>query len=264
MKRTPLLALIVMAIASVAISAGCSSGEKVELVSEDKGPAAKATQQISTPTLKKPKTSEKTAEEAEAKAKEEAAKKEEESKEHVPGTPRKTPSIPKDIAKGEMKEEALPSEPAAEGPKAAPAPMPTPEAVEEIIAEEVATAPTLIADATAIDIVLDASGSMDAPYAMTGRSKYEIVRGALEDILLSASEQRDVPRNIGVRLFGAGSPFVDNNCKDTKSAVDVGPLDFNAIAKALTPVTPQGTSPPSHCRSSMPQRTFRQKPRATE
>lgn len=226
-----------MFFAAATIGAGCSSGEKVELVVSEAEPVAKATQQITTPTLKKPKAKKTAKEEAKAKKEEEAKKaeaKKEEEKERKPGMPLKTPPIPKDIAKGKTEEEAL---------KAAPAPMPTPEAVEEIITEEIAAAPTLIADATAIDIVLDASGSMSAPYAMTGRSKYEIVRGALEDILLSASEQRDVPRNIGVRLFGAGSPFPEKNCKDTKSVVDIGPLDFNAITKALAPVTPQGTSP---------------------
>lgn len=251
MKLRLIPAIVAILFAAVLTAAGCSGGEKVELVSKEEAPAAKATQQISTPTLKKPEPRKEAAEKKEVAKEAEkpaavASAAKEEPEEQRPGMALKTPPIPKDVGK-RTGEEALQPEEAAkadtEAPKATAAPMPTPEAVEEITTEKIAATPTLIADATAIDIVLDASGSMSAPYAMTGRSKYDIVRGALEDILLSASEQRDVPRNIGIRLFGAGSPFADQDCKDTKSVVDVGPLDFNAITKALAPVMPQGTSP---------------------
>lgn len=231
MKRILYPALFVMALAIIVIAVSCSRGKKEpEPATDTKSPAAKAAQQISTPTLKK---RDEAKEKKEAAAEEKTAAKKE-PRERLPGMPLETPPIPTDITAGKMDEEALTTIP---GP-AAPVPTPTPEVVEEITA-----APKLIGDATSINILLDASGSMSAPYAMTGRTKFEIVRTALEDILLSASEQKDVPRNIGVRLFGATSPFADKNCKDTQSIIDVGPLDYSNITKALVPIKPQGTSP---------------------
>lgn len=247
---------------------GCKNRAPVQdLAGQRDKPAAKAEQKIKTPVLKKGETSVppagKTATSMPPRgttltaAPEVPPKPPTPSKEIIPGTPLETPPLPPEARKTEREAALSPvaPTPAAEKPEAAPtsplasmaglptAVVPQPSATPLAEVEEVAFQPTLIAGATTIDIVVDASGSMNAPFGMRGDTKFDITRRAIEDVLLSVSEQRELPRNIGVRVFGALKPVADNDCTDTQVIVPIGPLDLSRLTAALMAITPQGTSP---------------------
>lgn len=208
MKNT--LLKIVPIAAILVITAGCKEAAppkgKAEPV-QVKAPAVKVEQKIKTPTLKKyePTPPIKPPEEI------------------IPGTPLETPPIPSAI--GEEKKPPTPPERPAE------------------IAEQIKFEPTVVAAVTSLDVLIDASGSMNAPLGMTEFTKFEMVKEAVEDVLLAASQQREFPRNIGIRVFGASKAVSEGDCTDTESIVDIGPLDLKTVVVGLKSVKPQGLSP---------------------
>jgi Ca-activated chloride channel family protein len=183
---------------------------------EAKGPAVKVKQKVKTPTLMKHEP---------AAPKEPTAKKADEVSDVVPGTPLETPPIPSAI-----------TEPKEEPPK-----QELPKPIE--IAEKIEFKPTTVVSATSIDVLVDASGSMNAPLGITEFTKFEMVKDALEDVLLTASQQREFPRNIGIRVFGAAKPVSEGDCTDTDSIIEIGPLDLKNFVTTLREVKPQGLSP---------------------
>lgn len=206
-------------IATMIVTWGCAEapqpGQKAEQAKE---PVAKVEQRIKTPMLKKP--------EIPAPSAPEAVKPEEEVKKEVlPGTPLKTPPIPSATAKPQP---SLPKELAPVAPT---------------LPEQIKFQPTLIRGSVGINVVIDASGSMNAPLGAVEKTKFETVKEALEDVLLAASGQSEIPRSIGMRVFGATSPVNAKNCKDTSVIAEVGPLNLNNLMTSLASVTPQGLSP---------------------
>ncbi len=274
MKKCTVIACI---IAVLSLTPGCKGRAPAgDVAGQREKPVAKAEQQIKTPVLKKgealvppagrPAAPMPPPGVPSATAPERPLKPPVPPKEIIPGTPLETPPLPPEARKAEreMPLPPVPPAPAVEKPSAVPpeplkpaapagplasmpglptAVPPEPPAPPLAEAEEVAFQPTLIAGATTIDVVMDASGSMNAPFGMRGDTKFDIVRRAVEDVLLSASEQRELPRNIGVRVFGASKPVAENDCTDTEAVVPIGPLDLSRLTAALMAITPQGTSP---------------------
>lgn len=124
-------------------------------------------------------------------------------------------------------------------PAVAPAARPAPGEVPEVAYE-----PKLVAAQTNVDIILDASGSMRAPFAATARSKFDTVRDALYDAVYEMGEElSDFPRNVAIRTFGARHPASDNNCEDSEALVKMGTPDLGGIRRMLDGMAAQGTSP---------------------
>lgn len=241
MKKTAFSALLIIAV----VLTGCKAQvkPKKKAPSSDE-PVAKVEQKIKTPVLGEKLAKLKRPDEVEKKL---AAppKKPVPPKEIIPGMPLQTPPIPPQVSKPVSKPTSKPGpaeqeKPLASLPAVAPIEMPKPATAK---AEEVTFQPKIIAGATNIDVVLDASGSMKALFGPAGQTKIDIVRRALEDVMLAASQQKNVPRNIGLRVFGADKPIETNDCQDTSSIAPMGPIDIGAIAKATSVLTPQGTSP---------------------
>lgn len=114
-------------------------------------------------------------------------------------------------------------------------------------AEAVPFEPKLVRGQTDIDIILDASGSMAAPFAQTNATKLDLVRQALYDVIAEmGSTLVDFPRNVGIRVFGADSPAADNNRIDSKLVVKMGSPDLAGIKGVVEKITAQGLSPLSY------------------
>lgn len=250
-------AMLLLAILLIAcISATCGKGDKSS-GGKDK-PAAEAKQSITTPTLK---PSEKKADEAKEKREQPVAKPKgpitlPPSTESAPSEPAieekaadvggvALESLSKDKDKGKGSEEGIRS-------LAAPK-------VEHLDAKSLAEAqpipysPTLVKSKTNIDIILDASGSMQAPFGATSKSKFEMVREALREVLYELVEQQqEFPRNVGIRLFGDKYPAVDNNCTDSDVVLAMGDPDLDVIKEVLSKVKPQGTSPIAYALEKAP------------
>jgi hypothetical protein len=111
-------------------------------------------------------------------------------------------------------------------------------------AEQVAYEPRLVTAKTNIDVVLDASGSMSAPFGVTTRSKFDLLRQALYDVIFEmVQQQADFPRNMAIRLMGSTTEASLNNCEDTELAVPMGEPNLDAIKAILDEVKAQGQSP---------------------
>ncbi len=125
-------------------------------------------------------------------------------------------------------------------PSLAPAEAPPPPE-----AQAVAYQPKLVTAQTNVDILLDASGSMAAPFsATTNQSKFDLLLESFYDVVAEMSaQQKDFPRNIAVRLFGSETPAADDNCRDTQLLLSMGEPDLGGIQKTLSSIAPQGKSP---------------------
>ncbi len=111
-------------------------------------------------------------------------------------------------------------------------------------AQPVKYEPKVIPQADSVDIIIDASGSMSAPYAATSETKFDVLRkSVLDTITEMTDQQRDYPRNVALRTFGAKYPSTDNKCEDTELLVPMGEPNFAEIQKAIMSIKPQGTSP---------------------
>lgn len=125
----------------------------------------------------------------------------------------------------------------------APTIVPPPTKLEE--AKPVEFSPELVREATSVNIILDGSGSMSAPFGTTTVLKFDLVESALLDIL-SVAAPADTVRNIGLRVFGMSSPVGEKNCKDSERLYPLGQLNFDELKKSLQKAEPQGMSPLSY------------------
>lgn len=136
-----------------------------------------------------------------------------------------------------------------EGPKtevmALPAPSVEPDAASQTKdSQPVAFEPKVLPRVASIDLVVDASGSMSAPFGSTSETKFDIVRKAVADAVSDMSQQQaDYPRNFAVRVFGSNFPASENKCDDTDLVVPMSEPSLGVVQKALAEIKPQGTSP---------------------
>lgn len=127
---------------------------------------------------------------------------------------------------------------------AAPGVTPPEAAALPAAAQQVPYAPQLVKGRTDIDILIDASGSMAAPFSTGAAAKLDLVRNALYDIILEMGRQQtDFPRNIAVRAFGNQSPAADANRQDTQLIIGMGAPDLSGIRGVLDILPAQGLSP---------------------
>ncbi|MBN1282656.1 MAG: VWA domain-containing protein [Proteobacteria bacterium] len=125
----------------------------------------------------------------------------------------------------------------------APALSPSEEAPKEA-PEAIRYEPRLVTSKTNVNLLIDASGSMSAPLGISAESKFDVMRKALYGVIYEMRQQQaDFPRNISIRLFGAGYDASENNCEDSSLAVGMGEPDADAIRASLDKVVPRGQSP---------------------
>ncbi|MBI4212359.1 MAG: VWA domain-containing protein [Deltaproteobacteria bacterium] len=137
-----------------------------------------------------------------------------------------------------------PSEPAsAEGVKSLAAPSPPSDAVKKEGAEELPALPRLLSSKTNIIIAVDAPGSMSTPFIGTTKTKSEMLSSVIAETLERVADNKDYPRNVGIRVFGSESPASDNNCQDQRLIIPLGEVSPVAAQKLLGKITAKGSSP---------------------
>jgi Ca-activated chloride channel homolog len=111
-------------------------------------------------------------------------------------------------------------------------------------AEAVSYEPKLVTAQTNIELILDASGSMAAPFAATSQTKYNLLRQAVYDAFFEMGQQQaEFPRNIAVRLVGSKSDAQAMDCEDTDLAAGMGAPSLDDVRRLLEATTPRGQSP---------------------
>ncbi|MBI4125870.1 MAG: VWA domain-containing protein [Deltaproteobacteria bacterium] len=125
---------------------------------------------------------------------------------------------------------------------AAPA-IPPPTETPAIEPKPVAATPKLLESQSNINILIDASGSMSAPFSTTATDKFSLLRTSVLDVLASVTAPTDTPRNVGLRVFGSTSPTTENNCEDTENIAPIGEPSGATFQKGLDPITAKGMSP---------------------
>lgn len=252
MRGIPVKRVLVAAFVCAAVTfAACKKPPEKKIPSKEQKPVAEARQAVESPTLtvRRP-----------APSKEAIDK----IKERMPERPKGPVTLPPPPPKAEER----PPERGPEGLEPAPlarmpgAEVPKPEAPAAEVAamaapdvsiekepkpgeaEQVAYEPKLVTARTNIDIVLDASGSMSAPFGATTKSKFDLLRQALYDVIFEMLQQQaDFPRNVAIRLMGSTTETSLINCKDTELAVAMGEPNLDAIKSILDKVKAQGQSP---------------------
>jgi len=211
------------------------------------GPAAEAKQRIDPPVLEGSArvarlAREKMGKESTVAEKAEQAKKQKESveeKESAPLGPR-TPELPP--VEQKEKAAALSDTPALSSLSASGITPPTDQPPVE--PHQVPFQPKLVTAKTNIVLILDASGSMSAPFAASSSTKYEVLRKAVGEVMFEfIQQQKDFPRNIAIRVFGSESPADLGDCNDTKLLLPMGEPVLEAIEKTLSAIEPKGMSP---------------------
>ena len=109
---------------------------------------------------------------------------------------------------------------------------------------EIPFTPKLISGAPSVEILIDASGSMAAPFGATNDNKIDLVKDALIEALLSLSDsQSDFPRNVALRVFGSRKPSDFEDCKDTKLLYPLGKPDIKRLVNKVNNINAMGMSP---------------------
>lgn len=228
--------------------AGCKKPPEKRLAKEPARPVAEARQAIKAPTL-----------ELKGPAAPPAAKLPEEEEPEPPRGPITLPPAPADEER--PPERALERAPLATLPGAEAARPPAPEEETDVAslpapdvtieaevkpeaAQPIAFEPTLVTAKTNIDVILDASGSMSAPFGATARSKFDVLREALYQVVFEMlGQQADFPRNIAIRLMGSATEAQANDCEDSELALGMGEPNLDAIKSVVDKVVPKGQGP---------------------
>jgi len=224
---------IVCCLGSVLLFGGCK-GKPEKPPEKAKEPVATVRQKVATPTLLIP----------EERPKEKPPPPPEEEK-FEPRGPITVPPSEVPLARVVEEEIAIEVREPEEVLKALAAPS-LPPAEEKLPPEAVPVAykPKLVAAQTNVDVILDVSGSMAAPFAATPQSKFDLLREALYDVVYEMGQQQaDFPRNIAVRLIGSKSPASERDCRDTELLAGLGEPNLGGLRKVLGKVRAQGTSP---------------------
>ena len=94
---------------------------------------------------------------------------------------------------------------------------------------------------TNIQIIIDASGSMNSPVGNT--TKLDAIKSALKNILSTPLPPEITNRKVSLRVFGATSPAENNNCTDTQLIYPMSKYDANTFNTALDGIIAQGVVP---------------------
>ncbi len=100
---------------------------------------------------------------------------------------------------------------------------------------------TILKSATNVEIIVDASGSMNGLMGQT--TKMGALKSALNKVLSTPLPSEMANRKLALRVFGNKYPSDQDNCRDTNLLLPMGPENYMAFSKGLEEITPQGTTP---------------------
>ncbi|PIR24660.1 MAG: hypothetical protein COX62_00420 [Deltaproteobacteria bacterium CG_4_10_14_0_2_um_filter_43_8] len=254
MKKTPLFSLFFVILCSVLFSCSRASEEKTS-AEKPQGPISVEQSEFA-PSLKNPQESKGSANKTAATPQ---AQREQAEETPAPASPQETaeqtPPAPQEKAEPSELEQTpvatLEPEKKMADPKeigSISAPRLDIDTTQEITAPvEVPSTPILLEAKTHLAILIDASGSMVAPFTSSSSSKLELLNASLLSVLSEVeAEQNDFPRNIAISSFGNKSSADENNCKDFGTLLPLGKIDTSVLQQSLLSLKPQGISPISH------------------
>ncbi|MBI4125074.1 MAG: VWA domain-containing protein [Deltaproteobacteria bacterium] len=120
-------------------------------------------------------------------------------------------------------------------------PLPLKDEAKKPGAQPVPFQPKMVEAGLAVELLLDASGSMNG--ILGTETKWNLAVALLEDLLPQWQSLQNPPLSLGVRLFGSISPLDDNNCDDSRLLAEPGPIGIQELKKKLAGNRPQGKSP---------------------
>lgn len=121
------------------------------------------------------------------------------------------------------------------------APTPAPVATTPAPTPASPASQTIVKNSTNLEVILDASGSMNSPIDTT--TKIDIIKSALKEALSTPVMPEMKGRKVALRVFGNKSTSDKNDCTDVTLSVPMGPFDQNTFNAALAGVKPKGTAP---------------------
>jgi Ca-activated chloride channel family protein len=104
-----------------------------------------------------------------------------------------------------------------------------------------AASPTIVKTSTNIEIIVDASGSMNGPMGAT--TKLGAIKEALKSTFSTPMLPEATKQKIALRVFGNKSPQEKNDCTDTALLTPMDKYDPAVFLPALDSVKPQGIAP---------------------
>lgn len=107
--------------------------------------------------------------------------------------------------------------------------------------EELKAAPTAAGADLAINLILDASGSMKG--LLGNSTKMDLVEDTLADLALHWGRMQESSLAMGVRTFGSGQPAESKSCDDSQSIHPVSPIETFKADVVLGTIDPKGVSP---------------------
>ncbi len=122
-------------------------------------------------------------------------------------------------------------------------PPTTPTAQAEIpsAAEPVPFQPTTVEGGLAVELVLDASGSMNG--LLGTETKMNIAKSLLQDLTPQWATLKQPPLSFALRLLGATTSLEANQCDDSQLLIPFGPIDPTTVQQKLAQLQPKGSSP---------------------
>lgn len=108
-------------------------------------------------------------------------------------------------------------------------------------AQPVPYQPTVIRAGLSVELVIDASGSMNG--FLGTDSKINLVKETLKDLVSQWTRFKEPPLHFGLRTFGSKHPLEANECNDSELLFPIATLDPQAVIDGLKPIQAQGTNP---------------------
>lgn len=108
------------------------------------------------------------------------------------------------------------------------------------VGEVVPFSPTQVKGKTNVVLLLDGSGSMNAP--IESGTKIEYLRSLVKDLLVQPAPGT-MKRSFAIRAFGTTAAVEQNNCEDSAALAALDQINAATIAAQLDGLTPRGTSP---------------------
>lgn len=105
---------------------------------------------------------------------------------------------------------------------------------------EIAFTPKAIETNTKVELILDASGSMNG--LMGTATKMELLKTAVDNVMAQPLPE-GAKREIGLRVYGSEKPSEDNDCEDTKLLLPIGELDKKLFKAKIDNIKALGVTP---------------------
>ena len=101
--------------------------------------------------------------------------------------------------------------------------------------------PTVVKEGLAVELILDASGSMNG--ILGSDTKMNIAKSLLQDLAVQWAALKQPKISFALRVFGAATPLEANQCDDSQLLIPLGPIDPKTIQKKLSEMEAKGSSP---------------------